>query len=488
MSFDAFRSRMRAHGGAEGARERAKRYDGLGSVFEGVNDGLARGVQSTRYTPTLTLRPSDIEGLILHDWRARREIVQPMRDVVRRGLAIEGLPGWVDQKAVQSWLEGDASDGTPGLLGAIGDLVGEGDAYGGAILVAIAEDGAPSSEPVSLEDLRRVSSWEVLDRFACSPFRRNIGAPVDYWMVHGAQATDLRFEQVVHPSRVAAHLGAWMPRRWRDYRQGWGASVLEVLRDSRDQLGLGLGQLGRLLMRSTQDVVVLAELSELLEEEGAAAVRERINVMQSGLTSTGLLVLDGGISKSEKMQDPGRTADSFDTMSRPLGGAAEIAELHHENWRRGSTQPRVVADGEASGGINSGEEAGQWRAWAAVIEARQTRELTPWVNWGLGLIFASKDGPTGGRVPENWTIKWNPIAEEDHESDAKISLLDAQADRIYFDVGALTAEEIRQTRHVEGDHGLVRVESADLLPPPAEPDPVTPEANSYSKTRANFGE
>jgi hypothetical protein len=33
-------------------------------------------------------------------------------------------------------------------------------------------------------------------------------------------------------------------------------------------------------------------------------------------------------------------------MARPLNGASEISEAQHEDWRRGSTMPRVLADGE----------------------------------------------------------------------------------------------------------------------------------------------
>jgi len=445
----------------------------MGSVFESAVTGETQGQQRTRYSPSTTLGPTEVDAMLLHDWRARREIVQLMGDSVRKGVELE-LPAWVDEAAVMSELEGKVVDGRreSGLLGQLGELLGTGNAYAGAVLIAVTDDEVPAWEPLDPNNLRAVTAWEVVDRWSIWPHRKGgAGTPVDFWLLTGLGMAVERSSQIVHPSRVLVHAGMWMPRRWRELRDGWGASVLELLRDQRDTLATGHAQLGRLLMRSSQDVVVLAELTELLEEKGEAAVAQRLAVMNTGMTSTGLLVLDGGMDKTALGQEQARRADAFATMGRPLGGAKDIAELQHDDWRRGSAMPAVVADGEvASGGLNSGEAAGAWRAWGGTVSAVQQSTVTPWLNWGLGLIFASKDGPTGGRVPEEWTAKWVPIADDDAEVVAKTDKLRAEVDEIQERMGVLRAAPIRKWRAVDGKGGQVRVEESDLLPEPTEGD------------------
>jgi hypothetical protein len=321
----------------------------MGSVFESALTGETQGQQRTRYSPSTTLGPTEVDAMLLHDWRARREIVQLMGDSVRKGVELE-LPSWVDTAAVMSELEGRVVDGRreSGLLGQLGELLGTGNAYAGAVLIAVTDDGAEPWEPLDKANLRSVTAWEVVDRWSIWPHRKGgAGTPVDYWLLTGVGMAVERTSQIVHPSRVLVHTGMWMPRRWREVRDGWGASVLELLRDQRDTLATGHAQLGRLLMRSSQDVVVLAELTELLEEKGEAAVAQRLAVMNRGMTSTGLLVLDGGMDSAALGQEQARRADAFATMGRPLGGAKDIAELQHDDWRRGSSMPALGVRGVA---------------------------------------------------------------------------------------------------------------------------------------------
>lgn len=455
---------------SDAARGLARRDSG--SVWQSLLTGLPVGEQGVRYSNQTTIDAATAEGLVLHDWRARREILQPAGDLVREGVEIEGLPEWVDTDAVYSWLEGEhVGDEGCGLLQALGELWAEGETYGGAILVAICDDGVPASEPVNLASLRDVVAWEVLDRWSCWPYRsRGIAGPVDYWTIvdYTSQFGAISPAGIIHPSRVAVHWGSWMPRRWRRFRNGWGCSRLELLRDQRDSLAVGFAMLGRLLSKASQDVITVAELSEMIDEVGPGLVKAKMAEAVAALQSHGALVLDGGIEGDPNRQMPGRSADVFQAMARPLNGADKITDQSHIEWRRGSSMPPVIADGEVNGGINSGEEAGAWRAWGATIHAEQRRSLTRHLIWGLELGFAAAEGPTQGKHPGNYTAEWCPIAEPDHKYEAEVALLEQRADDIAGRSGTLSKKERRKWRNVEGRHGAVRVESAEL-PEPEQP-------------------
>jgi hypothetical protein len=456
---------------------RATRKDGFGSVWQSSDTGLFLGEQTSRLTSEPTLDPLQIEGLLAHDWRARREIVQPGGDLIRGGFEIEGLPEWVDVASVMSWVEGDRLEGETscGLLNALGDQWMEGESYGGALLVGVFDDGLPSSEPLDLARLRTILGWEVLDRWSVWPYRRNYGGKVDYWVINDYSG-EVRPGQIVHPSRVVCHLGMWMPGRWRRRHDGWGLSRLELLRDQRDTLALGSAHMGRLLARGSQDVLTLAEYSEMKAELGDAYVNAQLGVFRSSLSSDGLAIIDGGIEGDPTNHTPGRRGDSFQTMARPMGGASEISDAQHKNWRMGSNMPEVVADGTASGGLNSGEEAGQWRGWDGWCEAEFNRVFVPRLNWGLGKIFAAKEGPTGGRVPDTWQIKRKSIAEPDHKAEAESAEIEARTAQLYFDLGAVTDKEIRQHFLVDAKRGPIKVESAEILREPTPEEIAAEEA------------
>lgn len=445
-----------------------------GSVWESVLTGQPTGEQQARYSAQPTITPEVAEGLVLHDWRARREILQPARDLVREGLELEGLAEWVDVAAVQSWLEGENEDGEAcGLLPALGELWAEGETYGGAVIVAVADDGVPAYEPVQLRSLRDVVAWEVLDRYSVWPYRRSPGGPVEYWNVvdwSGNIGQISGVTSIIHPSRVAVHWGSWMPRRWRRYHDGWGCSRLELLRDQRDSLAVGFANLGRLLAKASTDVLTVAELSEMIDKAGAGVVRGKMTEVMQVVAEHGYAILDGGIEGEPAKQLPGRGPDKFESISRNLGGAGDVPDQQHQDWRRGSGMPELIADGQLAGGLNSGEGAGQWRVWGGQMAAEQKQSLTRKAIWGLGLGFASREGPTRGRDPGPYTVKWRPIAEPDREYEAKVMEIEARTDETAERMGTLTTTEIRQHRNVDGKHGPVKVETAEILPESSDAD------------------
>jgi hypothetical protein len=472
-------------------RRSASRRDAYTGAWSDLAGGFAGGFANPddiRSSSQPTLSPQQIEALLAHSWRARQEIVQWGGDLIREGVELEGLPEWVDPAAVQSWLEGDDDDGTDGLLGSLGELWMEGESYGGAIEVAVLDDGLPPSAPVDLGRVNRVISWEVLDRWCVWPYRRRMGGPVDYWVIgdhRGELAEVLSVDQIVHPSRVVVHPGSWMPRRWRIAHNGWGISRLEITAWERAGIARGLDKAGELLSRASQDVIALAELSEAKAAAGDPYVNARMAEIRKTLDAAGLLILDGGIKagKGGSNDTEERLPDQFQTVARPMTGAGDLVKTLHSEWRMGIRQPEVIADGTASGGLNTGAEAGQWRSYAGSVSAEQRKHLTAKLNWGLRLIFASKEGPTGGQIPDDWTAKWRKLAEDDHEVEARVAEIYARIDELYQRIGVLTAEQIKQWRSVDGKSGIVQVPAA--IAPIAQPvvvgaleqpaDPIAPE-------------
>jgi 2'-5' RNA ligase len=421
-----------------------------------------------------TLDACAIDATLVHSWTGRREIVVPMGDLTRKGVELADLPEWVDAKAVKSAIEGDPhkrqTEGHAGLLSAFTEWWGVGIAYGGALLVPIVEDGREPWEPLDLANVQTIRSWEVLDRYECCPFRRTQGGPVEYWLLATSRELVTSARQVLHPSRVLPHWGDWMPPRWRAAFGGWGMSRLELLQDLRAAIDIGDASLGRFLDRFHQDVVTLGELQELLEGSGGAeALALRLSTMFRALRNLGVLLLDGGRGGDDDRGEVGRKGDTFQSVARPVSGVTEVAAHLGAQWRKGWGAPEIVADGIAGGGLNSGEEAGQWRAWDGAIEAEQ-QLITAKFVWCADLVFAAQDGPTQGRMPGDYTVKWGRLAGPDHKHDAEVDKLEAEADQIRVDSGTLRPTEIRSWRNVDGKHGVPQVENVEMLPEPGDVD------------------
>jgi hypothetical protein len=65
------------------------------------------------------------------------------------------------------------------------------------------------------------------------------------------------------------------------------------------------------------------------------------------------------------------------------------------------------------------------------------------------IVMSAKDGPTGGKIPENWEITFPPIRQMTEAETADIRLKTAQTDIAYIDRGVYSAEECAMSRFPE---------------------------------------
>jgi hypothetical protein len=101
--------------------------------------------------------------------------------------------------------------------------------------------------------------------------------------------------------------------------------------------------------------------------------------------------------------------------------------------------------------------------------------------------MAQKDGPTKGKVPDNWSIGWHPMRSPSAKEDAETKWLIAQADDKNISNQVYTAEEAANS-HYGGDtfrpdivldkDARAAMKAIDPLANPAappEPEPPEPE-------------
>lgn len=461
-------------------REAAKRLDGQlesamsGMGVPGVDVLTSVRRRSVRYSPAM----ARIE--YRSSWAARREIDRPASDLIREGVKIEDLPPWVDVAAVLSYL-GDVGDALVpedrGVLAALSRLYGEANKLGGAALVLVIDDGLPPWMPLDLSRVKRLRSLELLERDEITPWSTTSGAPEHY--IIGSGRTNITAEGIVHRTRVILSKGARLGPREEHINQGWGASALEMLQAERDAMHGTNQELASLALKACTDVAYLAELAETLCGEGEVTVDERIALMARSRGQHRVIPMDAG-----RDGEHSRPSDRFESIARPVEGLARVGKTVEEHWAAGTGQTPSIALGKNAGGLNTGANAGDWQSWGGHIGGEQARWLRPRFDMVLEVVFASTEGPTGGRVPETWTTTFGNLWKPSEKEIAETRRLQAVADEIYKRIEAVTADEIRDQRFIKGVRGEMRLEP---IVEPDQPDAAGEEPEAGEQLGASGG-
>ena len=83
--------------------------------------------------------------------------------------------------------------------------------------------------------------------------------------------------------------------------------------------------------------------------------------------------------------------------------------------------------------------------------AQQKARATPWMKWMLTILWASKEGPTGGRIPKSFGLRWHPLIVPSPVEVADIGKTRAETDAIRINSNVAEPAEIREQRLVVGD-------------------------------------
>jgi len=419
--------------------------DSLGNVFTRLGDRGRDKRQGSVWLVDPPLSASEADAIYQHGIGARI-VDRPAEDLTREGWRIAGPDG----------LEGlESAYQDLAVRSALSDLHRWGRRDGGAILGAAVDDGQRPADPLDMSRIRRVHGFAVVDRHSLTI----IGpphAPEGYSISADVPLED----RVVHPSRVLRFDGLPLPQRARSLRSGWGASAYEHVREAFRAYMTAHGYAEHIAHDASLDVIRLGGLAELASAKDAdERLMRRMMTMLMGKDVLHGLVLDKD--------------DEYSTMSKAAGPLPELIALFVEALVASTNMPRAILLGETPGGLNSGENAGEIRAWYDYIAAEQANRATRWVSWVTDIMLAAQDGPTGGRVPGEYTVEWEPLWQPSDKERAEVRLLNAQADVAYFQAGILDGEEIRHARFVEGLTGPIEVEAAALPDEPlGAPDDV----------------
>jgi len=154
--------------------------------------------------------------------------------------------------------------------------------------------------------------------------------------------------------------------------------------------------------------------------------------------------------------------ESFEYRYASLSGVAELMDRYPNRLAAVSGIPVTRLYGTSPGGLNATGESdirGYYDEVAATVI--EPKVIPAWERVVEVMCSASK-GPTGGKVPQAWSVEARPLWEPSDQEIADLRKTTAETDAINIDKGVYTPQDARQ--RYEGESWSFELQLEDLVP------------------------
>ncbi len=441
------------------------------SALGGVNDKGAAGEVDTSRGP---LASEELDVLYKYNAYVRRGVDIVAQDATRRGWYVKDSTRDTDPFA--------EDDKRLSVQATFRDAIQNARLYGGCGVLMVLDEipaldasGAPIAprldQPVDWSRVRAVRNLIPLDPTECyaliwdgDPRSSNFRRPL-IWQISPQSGTINAYTGTqVHWTRILYVPGEPLTPRLRTYNRGMDYSIVQAAWDAVRNLTT-VDQAGA--THSQELSVPVLKIGDM-RAQSAAEQQQSMSIRMSLLARSRSLLNMILIGPEE----------NYEHREVSLGGFDKVAERAKEAVACAFKMPIIVLFGEAPGGLNT-DGASHRTLWDRVIAAEQQRVLLPALTRLYRALYRAKTGPTGGEEPAAWAVEFYGLDELGDQGKIDLQKAAADVDKIYLDMGVLTAADIRASRF--GSKGW----SADILPATAPPEstdaapgavPVTPAA------------
>jgi phage-related protein (TIGR01555 family) len=424
----------------------------------------------TAYQTRGRLSDAELDALYEENALAARIIDRLPDDATREDFIIKDANEEFDKERLDSILE-DLE-----VMTALGDTWRWGRLYGGALTVLAINDGRPFEAPLDMKNITGISSVNVIDRRWAFPRiwepglgSRSFANPKHYDIFVSWGRGEPR---QLHSSRAIRFDGMKINEYSLIKTNGWGPSVLQRVYSTLKRLGTNRKSTEHIILHLSMFMYGMEGLRKVLKQGKAAKknAEEYFATIREAMDTLHMLVFDKNDTFSEK----------------PIGnlsGLVALLERSLDDLVSETDMPRSILLGETPGGLNTGENAGETRAWFDYVRAQQRKILTAPINRILEIIFAMWKR-AGMSVPTKWTIDYKPLWQLNEKEQSEIRTANAQADNTYWLMGALGAQEIRRARFIDGETGDIELTEEEAAEAPETVEPATAQPTPEGETEA----
>ncbi|MCQ4905970.1 DUF1073 domain-containing protein [Phascolarctobacterium faecium] len=299
--------------------------------------------------------------------------------------------------------------------------------FGRSCIFMIMDDGGTEEEPVNWARLRSIKSMEVYDAQSIiedfsgylindDPTDKQFGKPEWYQITPPLSGRPI----YIHHSRLLIFDGDLLPKNLRISRNGCGMSCLEGLIKGIYRCDTAQATALHALERMSTSLTKLNELgSKLATPHGEEEVQRRLDLIDMARNILNTIALS--------------TDDEYQVFNVPMSGIPDVLDNFGQYICAMTGIPFTVLFGRAPAGLNSTGRGDLENYYNDVVGKVQRRQLKPQLEKLIKTVQLCKDGPTGGRELENWTIKFNPLWIPTEKEIAETNKLNAECVKAEID-------------------------------------------------------
>lgn len=419
------------------------RADSWVNAVTGLGSALDR-IRANQHQSTPRSSFQQYESLLADDPLAYRMAHLPAREMLRQGFRLDFGNDAPTELKPTLMADFDRLGSTSVFVQAITLARG----VGGAAIFIGADDGQDVSMPLDLMRVRKLRYLKVLsaidmnarswyqdpldDKFGETELFDVVIPPRD----GGGQQQNL----LVHETRLLRFDGIVTTDRRRMQNRGWGDSIYIQCGDRIADFWTAAQGLGNALSDADQAVFKLKGLNDIIKgtPEGEEAVRTKLSILQHGRSVARAVAIDAD-------------TEEFNYESRSFAGydSGLYALMHVVSMSCGI--PVTLLFGMSPGGMNATGDA-DVRFFYDSVKGMQEMDLLPRLRRLFEIIFAQKEGPAKGKLPDptEWSITFVSLMQPSPSERADIRLKTAQADASDIDKGIITPGEAAKS-HYGGD-------------------------------------
>lgn len=289
-------------------------------------------------------------------------------------------------------------------------------------------------KPVNTNSIRSVKSLAVLDRHKLksgSLVIEDITDPLFGFPVSYEITTDQSMLHV-HSSRIVRFEGAKLPSDLFKKNKYWNDSVLTKIFQIISNFNQSHGSIANMILDFRVSIIKLKNLFQMVAQGDEKKVKERMELIKMQKSVISMVLLNEG--------------EEFEQNTTSLAGVKDIIQQINDRMVAASGYPHTILLGESPSGMAATGES-ELRDYYDSVAQEQEAVLRKPLEKIFEYIFLSKEGPTNGKIPENFDFEFVSLWQMSEEERAKMELDVAKKDEIYIANGVLDPDEVAISRY-----------------------------------------
>ena len=302
--------------------------------------------------------------------------------------------------------------------------------FGGSAIVLGVEDGMSPQSPFNPAYPYRLKHLTSVDRhmlsvreWANEPGSTYYGSPLTYAGVYSTNP------QPIHRSRMVLFTGLPVSKRRRRERDGWGVSVIQRCWDALRSYNANWLAAQHLMVDGSQGIFKIKDLFSMLASGNEQLAKARVEIADRMRSVARALVLD-------------RDTEEFTRQDTNMSGIPDFLDRNLVRVATAADIPVSILAGRAVVALGGNDDS-SLRQWYDRCEGDRDTRLTPRVKEFMQIVFGAQNGPTGGRMPNHFSVEYDNLWQPTESEEASIRKTEAETLNILTSMNAINQYEAR---------------------------------------------